>query len=96
MTKCTFHKYGPSGTIQNHDGLCVLAINIITEKIYLILWFWFVLLAFWTALFLCFRAAMLASRWEKFTKIRCEDVCGKFSEKASKPFPIDHYLIVEL
>merc|ERR1712096_211933 len=22
MSKCTFHKYGPSGTIMNHDGLC--------------------------------------------------------------------------
>ena len=22
VTKCTFHRYGPSGTIVNHDGLC--------------------------------------------------------------------------
>ena len=45
VTKCTFHMYGPSGTIQRHDALCILALNIISEKIFVFLWFWFVLLA---------------------------------------------------
>lgn len=40
VTKCTFRKYGPSGTIQAHDGLCVLPGNIINEKIYVCLWAW--------------------------------------------------------
>merc|ERR1712126_572443 len=51
VTKCTFHKYGSSGTIQKHDALCVLGLNIINEKIYITLWFWFVLLAITTALY---------------------------------------------
>jgi hypothetical protein len=38
ITKCTFHKYGSSGTIQKHDALCVLALNILNEKIYIFLW----------------------------------------------------------
>ena len=50
VTKCTFHKYGPSGNIQRHDAQCVLPINIINEKIYVFLWFWFLLL---TLLTLC-------------------------------------------
>ncbi|KAJ3640676.1 hypothetical protein Zmor_027222 [Zophobas morio] len=44
VTKCTFHKYGPSGSIQVHDALCIMALNIINEKIYLFLWFWFMIL----------------------------------------------------
>ena len=28
MTKCTFHKYGTSGNIENHDVLCILPLNI--------------------------------------------------------------------
>ena len=34
MTKCIFHKYGGSGTIQRFDALCVLSMNILNEKIY--------------------------------------------------------------
>lgn len=45
ITKCTFHKYGASGSIQKHDALCVLALNIINEKIYILLWFWFIFVA---------------------------------------------------
>ena len=50
MTKCTFHKFGPSGTVQKFDGLCVLPLNIINEKIYVFLWFWFVILAITTGI----------------------------------------------
>merc|ERR1719219_2015492 len=60
MTKCTFHRYGPSGTITRHDGLCILALNIINEKIFVFLWFWFVLLALISALALVYRIAILS------------------------------------
>ena len=50
MTKCTFHKFGPSGTVEKFDGLCVLPLNIINEKIYLFLWFWFIFLTVLSAL----------------------------------------------
>ena len=59
VTKCTFHKYGPSGTITKHDGLCILALNIINEKIYVFLWFWFVALALFSALAILYRMMML-------------------------------------
>ena len=36
MTKCNFHKYGGSGTIEVIDALCVLSMNIINEKIYIL------------------------------------------------------------
>lgn len=41
ITKCDFYKYGQSGSIQRHDALCVMALNVVHEKIYVILWFWF-------------------------------------------------------
>merc|ERR1711963_1181814 len=60
VTKCTFHKYGPSGTVARHDGLCILALNIINEKIFVFLWFWFVLLAITSALALVYRIVILS------------------------------------
>merc|ERR1712179_621631 len=66
VTKCTFHKYGPSGTIINHDGLCILPINIINEKIFVFLWFWFLALITWTVIFFCFRTVTIFSRYSRY------------------------------
>jgi hypothetical protein len=32
MAKCIYRKFGASGTIQTHDALCILPINVINEK----------------------------------------------------------------
>lgn len=58
VTKCHFHKYGPSGSLQMHDTLCVMALNIINEKIYTILWFWYAFV---------FAATVLGLIWRVFT-----------------------------
>lgn len=44
LTKCWFRIYGPSGTLQLKDRLCVLPLNIVNEKIFIILWFWLIFL----------------------------------------------------
>ncbi len=54
-----FHKYGGSGTIQRFDALCVLGMNILNEKIYIFLWFWFIILAIVTGINLVVRAIQL-------------------------------------
>ena len=59
VTKCTFYKYGSSGTIQKLDALCVLGLNIINEKIYITLWFWFVGLAIISSLYTVYLVAII-------------------------------------
>jgi len=89
VTKCTFHKFGASGTVQNFDGLCVLPLNIINEKIYVFLWFWFVILAIITAIQVLYRLAtcfmpsmreMLLKARSRLTKKpgQVEMICRKF------------------
>lgn len=56
MTKCSFHRFGSSGDVQKYDALCILPLNIINEKIYIIMWFWFVFLAALTSVWLVYRA----------------------------------------
>lgn len=56
LTKCTFHRYGSSGDVQKHDAMCILPINIVNEKVYIFLWFWFYLLGLVSALALIYRA----------------------------------------
>jgi len=62
VTKCTFNNYGPSGTVENKDGLCILAVNIINEKIYIFLWFWFLTVCVWTGVHLLIRMISIAFR----------------------------------
>lgn len=59
VTKCTFHKFGPSGTIQEHDALCILALNILNEKIYIVLWFWFIILTIMSGMALAYSIAVV-------------------------------------
>lgn len=59
MTKCIFYTFGFSGSVQRHDVLCLLPLNILNEKIYVFLWFWFVILAILTFLVLLSRIAVI-------------------------------------
>ena len=61
MTKCTFHKYGTSGNIENHDVLCILPLNIVNEKIYIFLWFWFLVLGLLSFLVVLYRFIIIFS-----------------------------------
>lgn len=59
LTKCDFNKYGPSGTIQNIDALCILAQNSLNDKIYLFLWVWFGVLAILSVFALIYRTTII-------------------------------------
>ena len=55
MTKCIFYKFGTSGEIERHDAVCILPLNVVNEKIYIFLWFWFLFLGFITLWILFYR-----------------------------------------
>lgn len=59
VTKCHFRKFGPSGSLQMHDTLCVMALNIINEKIFTILWFWYAFVLVSTVLAIIWRVVTL-------------------------------------
>jgi len=59
MTKCQFNYHGPGGDINNHDALCLLPLNIVNEKIYLVMWIWFIFLAVASSLAVLYRFACL-------------------------------------
>ncbi len=59
MSKCIFRQYGPSGSIEKSDVLCILPINVINEKIYIIIWFWLVCLALISTFYLFYLIAVI-------------------------------------
>lgn len=70
VTKCTFRTFGPSGDPQNHDSICVLPVNIINEKIYIVLWFWFVVLAILSGLAIVYRVITAISPHVRFQLLK--------------------------
>ncbi|XP_017784553.1 PREDICTED: innexin inx1 [Nicrophorus vespilloides] len=60
VTKCIFHKYGASGSIQKHDSLCILPLNIVNEKTYIFIWFWFMILATLLTILVVYRIIIIA------------------------------------
>ena len=39
VASCTFWKYGTGGKPVGHNAICILALNMVIDKIYLVLWF---------------------------------------------------------
>lgn len=40
--KCTYEPYGPSGSIQKFDAFCLLPLNILNQKLFIIVWIWYI------------------------------------------------------
>lgn len=82
VAKCDYRRFGPSGTIETLDTICVLPINVINEKIYIVLWFWLIFVAVVSAFYNIFlvlvalcpyiRVAILKSRF--FVPVKHEDI----------------------
>ena len=56
---CTFHSVGTAAGEQKFNSLCVLSLNIINEKIYILIWFWLFFLTLATALHLVYRITII-------------------------------------
>lgn len=98
VTKCTFHKYGASGSIQKHDALCVLALNILNEKIYIFLWFWFIVLSILSGLAILYSAAivMMPTTREAAIKRRFRSATANQIEKLIHRIQIGDFLMIHL
>ncbi|XP_037092295.1 innexin inx2-like [Pollicipes pollicipes] len=62
LTKCEMRPYGTSGSRQTIDALCVLALNVLNEKVYLVLWFWLIILSVLTVVAFVGRVLLMLIR----------------------------------
>lgn len=72
LVKCVFKSYGSSGSVQKYDYLCLLPYNIVNEKTYMILWYWFQLLILLSIINLVYRLLAACSR-----EVRCAMIMSK-------------------
>jgi len=61
IVSCDYHRFGTGGKQENLNAICILALNIINDKVFLVLWWWFILLIFLGFLRLLFRLIQINS-----------------------------------
>nr|AIJ10713.1 innexin 5 [Cancer borealis] len=50
VTSCSFYQVGRGGGETEHTALCVMPLNVLNEKIFIFLWFWYIIVAALTGL----------------------------------------------
>lgn len=63
-TKCIYTRYGPSGGNERWDALCVLPLNVLNEKFFLVLWYWIIFMFAVTIVALIYRCLVMC--WTDF------------------------------
>ncbi|RWS22251.1 innexin-like protein [Leptotrombidium deliense] len=98
LTKCTFHRFGSSGDIQKHDAMCILPINILNEKIYIFLWFWFCFVLIATLMGLVYRVliVMMPKLRVLATQSRCRLVNKEHLEHIINKLKIGDWFVLDL
>ncbi|XP_050663691.1 innexin inx1 [Leptidea sinapis] len=96
VTKCTFHKFGPSGSIQTHDSLCILPLNIVNEKTYIFIWFWYIILAVILVLLVLYRLIIicLPSVRPRLLQARSDSISRKSAEIVSRELDIGDWWLM--
>lgn len=66
VVMCEMSFFGNSGEVQNASGVCNLPINIINEKIYLIIWVWFLVMIVTTVLVMLGQLCLLVAPYLRY------------------------------
>ncbi|XP_076062720.1 innexin inx3-like [Oratosquilla oratoria] len=69
--KCTFHSFDTSGTIKREDLMCSLPQNVLTEKVIIAIWVWFVAVATITVAQVAFKILLYMSSNMRSGMIEC-------------------------
>nr|XP_032511344.1 innexin inx1-like [Danaus plexippus plexippus] len=56
---CRYHTALSASSLQTHDSLCILPLNIVNEKTYIFLWFWYIILAVILVLLVIYRLIII-------------------------------------
>jgi len=63
---CDYWRFGTGGHQENVNAICILALNIINDKVFLVLWWWMGMLLFLATIRLFYRAIQCKSSWIRY------------------------------
>ena len=60
IAACNYVRYGSGGQQETKNAICILGLNMINDKIFLVLWYWYVFLIFFGCLRFLYRCCQLS------------------------------------
>merc|ERR1719471_2534267 len=90
IASCDYWRWGAGGRQENINAICVLALNMINDKVFLIIWWWFLFLAIVGGLRLFYRGAQIYSATLRFQLINMR--MNRYFKRSHKITKIENYL----
>merc|ERR1719422_1534209 len=90
IASCDYWRWGSGGRQENINAICVLSLNMINDKVFLILWWWFLLLAIVGALRIVYRIIQTQSSVVRFQLINLR--MNRYFRRSHKIIKIENYL----
>lgn len=69
IASCDYWRWGSGGRQENINAICILGLNHINDKVFLLLWWWCLFISLVAFLRLVWRAAQTRSAWLRFSMI---------------------------
>jgi len=90
IAKCNYWRWGSGGQQENINAICILALNIINDKVFLVLWWWFVLISIIAFIRLIYRGIQCSCESIRYQLINMR--MNRYFKKSKKTEKIEAFV----
>lgn len=90
IASCDYWRWGSGGRQESINAICILALNIINDKVFLVLWWWFLMLAIIGFIRVFYRAIQCKSSRLRYHLINMR--MNRYFKKSSKIAKIESFI----
>jgi len=90
IASCDYWRWGPGGLQENINAICILALNMINDKVFLVLWWWFLFVAIVGVTRLIYRLVQTQSSFVRYQLINLR--MNRYFKKSTKLTKIESFI----